>query len=110
MKTLLITLLFSVLLCAGCSSSMSSASTPAGMTPTSWVGTWSGQVDWTGIGPRRQRDDNDCRSSDISWCLWEWREHLHVPVHGDRQRRPVRSKRSHRPSWFRGNLRRFLQQ
>jgi hypothetical protein len=36
---------FTLLLCAGCGASKS---TPAGMSPTSWVGTWSGQVNWTG--------------------------------------------------------------
>lgn len=42
---LMLTLL---LLCVGCGSS---TSTPAGMTAASWVGTWSGQVDWTGAAP-----------------------------------------------------------
>jgi hypothetical protein len=52
LKKLFIAPLFSILFCAGCGSSTStptSASVVA--SPTSWVGTWSGQVDWTGTGP-----------------------------------------------------------
>jgi hypothetical protein len=49
MKTLWVALMLAaVLLCGSCGNS--SKSTPASMSPTSWVGTWSGQVNWTGTG------------------------------------------------------------
>jgi len=48
-------LLFSVLLC-GCGGVSKSTPAAAAMTPANWVGTWSGQVDWTGTPPNS--DDN----------------------------------------------------
>lgn len=43
-------ILFTLLLCAGCGGTKSTQ-TPAVLSPTSWVGTWSGQVNWTGATP-----------------------------------------------------------
>src|ERR1700686_222672 len=40
-------MLFTLLLCVGCGSSKS---TPTAMSRTSWVGTWSGPINWTGTG------------------------------------------------------------